>query len=173
MKERLFPERKACKKCSRKLTSIVIDGIYCSYVCANLPKPHINMEFVPRECKTERDGEWRFKKRYRYEGEVPEVLINDPSVTIYRCLHCRFLHIGHDRPLGTEKSTIIREAKDFGIFLQKTRESLGLERRDVAKKTNIPAIRIKEIEEGTVKVNLSVLFQLLRFYKLKMNILFN
>ena len=65
--------------------------------CAGVPAPADRPDEAPRECKTQRDGTWVFKRRYRCEQEIPDRIRDDPSTNWYRCSHCRHLHIGHDR----------------------------------------------------------------------------
>lgn len=172
MAELLFPARQRCKNCSKKLEEIVLDGVYCSYKCIKLPAPARDVEKAPRSCRLERDGKWIWKQKYRYEGEVPQRLRNDPSTNVYRCEHCHFLHVGHDRALGTEQARLVRDSGTLGSTLLRARESRGETRKDVATKLKIRPIRIKEIEEADETVNTEVLFKLISYYRMKLNLLF-
>lgn len=172
MKERLYPDRQRCKKCSKGLGDTVIDGLYCSYTCGNLPKPIEDISKAPRQCKMERDGKWIWKQKYRSDLDVPTRFKEDPSTNIYRCSNCRFLHIGHSRALGNENARLIYDNETLGSFLLRVRESRNETRKDIALKLKTRPIRIKEIEEGSENIDCKVLFLLLKQYKMKMNILF-
>lgn len=172
MAEKLFPERSRCLKCSKKLGLTVLAGKYCSYKCGGFAEPFKNPADAPRQCRLERDGKWVWKQKFRAEYEVPEKLQNDPATNIYRCSHCQFLHVGHDRALGNEKARLIRDSETLGSVLERVRTDKNLTRKQVADKIKARPIRIKEIEENNESINSDVLFNLLKFYKIKMNILF-
>lgn len=172
MKIKVYPERKRCRKCGKALKNIVLDGIYCSYDCGQLPAPIEDIDKAPRQCKMERDRVWMWKQRYRSIEEVPDRFKEDAATNIYRCNNCRFLHIGHSRPLGKETSYVVYDNVSLGTFLQKVRENRKETRRDIATKIRIRPIRIKEIEEGSAIINTEALFLLLKYYKMKINILF-
>lgn len=170
MTEKLFPTRKRCKKCSKKLDAIVLDGVYCSYECGHFAIPFKNIQDAPRQCKMERNSEWVWKQKYRSISEVPKHLQNDPSSNIYTCSHCHFLHVGHSRPLTKEPNRLVNDQKTLSETLVKMRELRKLTRKQVADKINVRPIRIKEIEENNETINMTVLFKLLKFYKMKMSV---
>lgn len=172
MSERLYPDRQRCKKCGKGLKDIVLDGLYCSYSCGKLSRPVEDIDAAPRQCKMERDNKWLWKQKYRSESDVPERFKNDPSTNIYRCSHCHFLHIGHSRALSTEKARLILDSETLGSFMIRVRESRNETRKDVASKLKIRPIRIKEIEEGSDNIDVKVMFALLKYYRMKMNIVF-
>lgn len=172
MKTKLYPDRKLCKKCGKKLLTVVLDGLYCSYKCANVPIPSKNINDVPRECKTQRENKWVLKRKFRYKGEIPTKIINDPSTNVYNCNYCHFLHIGHDRPLGNETSRIIRDFKTLGETFMKIREQRNETKKYVASKINVRPIRITEIEEAHVTVDMNVVFKLAEYYRIKITVLF-
>lgn len=172
MSERLYPDRQRCKKCSKGLQETVIDGLYCSYICGKLPQPFKNIDQAPRQCKMERDNKWLWKQKYRSETEVPIRFKDDPSTNIYRCSHCRFMHIGHSRAIGNEKARLIANSETLGSFLLRVRETRNENRKDVAAKIKTRPIRLKEIEENSETIDTKVLFSLIKYYKMKMNILF-
>lgn len=172
MADKLFPERIRCKKCSKKLEKIVLAGMYCSYKCGGFAEPFKNPSDSPRQCRLERDGKWIWKQKFRAEYEVSEKLRNDPATNIYRCSHCQFLHVGHDRALGNEKARLIRDSETLGTVLERVRTDRNLTRKQVSDKLKIRPIRIKEIEENSETINSDILFKLIKFYKIKLNILF-
>lgn len=172
MAEVLFPKRSRCKKCGKKLEAIVLDGLYDSYACAGLPAPHTKVEAAPRGCRLERAGVWQWKQRYRYEGEVPLKLRQDPATNIYSCEHCHFLHVGHSRALGTEQSRLVGDAATLASVLLRARETRGLTRKEVAEKLKVRPIRITEVEEASPVASLDVIFKLLKHYRMKVQLLF-
>lgn len=168
MTENTFPQRTRCKKCRKKLEQVVLDGLYCSYACAGLPRL-LSLEDAPRGCKRQDENQqWHWKKRYRFEGEVPQRQREDPSVNLYRCEHCRYLHIGHSR-LSDEPgfSKVIANPQDLGVTLRKMREAKGWTKKEVALRLKTRPIRITEIEEGSDALQLSILFVLLKHYNAK------
>lgn len=171
MAEKLYPIRKRCKKCSKKLATVVLEGIYCSYACGGFPEPLKNIDDTPRQCKLERNGTWIWKQKYKSEEEVPQRLRDDPATNIYSCTNCRYLHVGHSRAIGTETARLVNDAQTLGTVLLKTRENKGLTRKEVAEKIKTRPIRIKEIEDGANNMDITVIFSLIKYYKMKMNIL--
>lgn len=171
--EKMFPERQRCRTCGKKLGALVVEGLYCCYKCGGFPEPYGDNEIdlAPRQCKTMRNNKWEWKKRWRCESEVPQRIANDPATNIYRCSHCRCLHVGHDRAQGHETARIIRDSETLGSVLQRARTSLGKTRKDVAVSIGVRPIRIKEIEEDSPKIETATLFKLLDFYHMKMNVL--
>lgn len=172
MAEILFPKRQRCLNCRKKFGNIVLDGLYCSYNCASKPQPYKDIELAPRGCKLERDGKWIWKQRYRYTGEVPERLKNDPATNIYLCEHCRMFHVGHSRAIGTETIRLINDLETLGSFLLRFREQSGRNKKYVADKIKTRVIRITEIESGSKESDIEIIFKLLKFYKIKLQFLF-
>lgn len=172
MTNRLFPQRQRCKTCRQGLKSVVLDGQYCSYQCAGAPEPFADIAKAPRGCKLERSGSWSWKQKYRYEGEVPQRLRDDPATNVYVCEHCRFLHVGHSRAMGTESARLIRDEKVLGDTLRKIRESRKQTLKEVGEGIKTRPIRVKEIEEAKTVIDPVVLFKLLQYYRVKINLLF-
>jgi len=172
MAEKLYPARQRCKNCSKKLDKIVLNGLYCSYRCGNLSSPYTNIDEAPRTCKTERNGKWEWKRKFRAVSEVPTNIQEDPATNLYTCEHCHFIHIGHSRALGSETARLIGDAETLGSVLLRVREGKNLTRKEVASAIKTRPIRLKEIEEAEDNVDINVVFNLLRFYRMKMNLLF-
>lgn len=173
MAETLFPKRQRCKACGKKLEDLVILGLYDSYRCAGMAQPAKTPEEAPRECKTEREGKWQWKRRYRSESEIPVKLREDPSSNWYWCTtHCGNLHIGHSRVnLEVEKQRVVRNREDLADVLVKARGKATV--TQVAKVAKIQPIRLKELEDPkSPKVDLNALFKVLDLYKLKLSIVF-
>lgn len=165
MTENLYPVRTRCKKCRKGLSDTpIVDGIYCSYRCAGVAAPSNRVEDAPRWCKREVSGSWGFKTRFKYEGEVPQRLRDDPGTNIYRCGYCHNLHVGHNAPIAPTETSLHRSVTDLaqaGSVIQRYREALGIDRRTLAKSIKVPAIRITEIENGDKTAKAEVLFQVL------------
>lgn len=93
----LYPQRTRCKACRAGLGNLVVLRMFCSYRCARLPAPATTPEAAPRMCKraarTDERGEWAFKNKYATTQEAQAYL--RPGMTIYRCEHCFFLHLGN------------------------------------------------------------------------------
>jgi hypothetical protein len=173
MADVLFPKRQRCKECGKKLESLVVLGLYDSYRCAGMAAPAKTPETAPRECKTERDGVWQFKRRYRSESEIPEKLQQDPSSKWYWCTtSCGNLHIGHSRiKLDTEAQRVLKQRSDLADVLVKARG--GATHTQVAKVAGIRPIRLKELEDPkSPSVDLEALFKVLYVYKLKLSVVF-
>jgi len=174
MPETLYPKRTRCKKCRKLLENTpVVDGLYCSYRCAQVPRPSEKVADAPRWCKREVAGKWDFKKRFKWEGEVPEKLRNDPATNIYRCDYCRNLHVGHRAPVEASSEKLHRgvdSLKELGSVLKRHRESLKIEKKDLAKRLKIPAIRITELEEGRTETKPEVIFQVARVLRVSFEI---
>lgn len=167
----LFPERTRCASCRKKLDRVVLDGQYCSYKCAGAPEPAKDLDQVPRHCKRQVGAQWGLKTKYRYEGEVPQKLRDDPATNVYRCDYCHFLHVGHSRlQAGTPEKLrrLVSDPQTLGSVILRVRESKGIDKRVLAKALKVPAIRITEIERGDAKVDSSVLFQVL--YALRISV---
>lgn len=151
MAEMMFPERQRCKACSKGLGAAgapVFLGLFCSPRCAGLAQLHPDPARAPRECKTERDGRWEFKRRYRSVGEIPVKIREDASVSHYWCTnHCGHLHIGHSRiDLNKEQFRMLQGPDDLADLLVKLRGHAT--HKQVAEVAGIRPIRLKELEEG-------------------------
>lgn len=173
MSEKMFPERQRCLTCRKKLEDVVIDGLYCSYRCGGFPEPYgdDNIESAPRMCRTMRNGRWAWKKRWRCESEVPERIKSDPATNIYRCSHCHYLHVGHDRALETEQARTVSDESVFADVLVRIRNGRGQSVKDVAAAINVRPIRVKEVESGK-EFDPAVLFKMLHHYRVRLQILF-
>ena len=172
MVETLFPKRQRCKNCGKKLENQVILGLYDSYRCAGMATPAKTPAEAPRECRTERAGEWAWKRRYRSESEIPNNLRQDPSSHFYWCNSCGNLHIGHSR-IDLEKEThrVLHSRSDLSEVLVKMRGAAPL--KGVAEKIGVRPIRLRELEDPTSeRVDLDVLFKVMKFYRLKLSTVF-
>lgn len=159
MAEKLFPERQRCASCRKKLEDTVIDGIYCSYACGSVPLPTRDVEKAPRECKRLVSGTWDFKKRYRSESEVSAKLRQDPGTNIYRCPHCRHLHVGHSRPDSFTRdklNRVVGNTETLGSVLHRMREDKGWTIQRLASHLKVPQARIKEIEAGSKTARMDI-----------------
>lgn len=160
-----YPRRRRCLGCGRGLgvspTGPVLDGLYCSPACAKVPTPADRAADAPRECKTQRENRWVFKRKYRCEEEIPDKLREDPSTNFYRCSHCRHLHIGHSRVAAPETLRALSAPQDLADFLVKSRGRAT--RKQVAAAARIRPIRLKELEEPAKdqRVDLQALFEVL------------
>ena len=169
MTETLFPVRQRCKRCRKKLESIVLNGIHCSYRCALHPEPPATLEATPRQCKREVGGRWDYKTKFRSENEVPERLRADPGTNIYRCDNCLFLHVGHSRVKEEDKSKLRRtvyEMKTLGSVIQRRRDELNWDKKRLASDLGIRPIRITEIERGDAEIDGVALFKILARLKI-------
>ncbi|MCY1718483.1 helix-turn-helix transcriptional regulator [Microbacterium sp. SL62] len=149
--ETLFPTRQRCKACQKALGgggAEVLLGLYCSARCAGMAAPVTDPTAAPRECKTQRDGQWVFKRRYRSISEIPERIREDASTDHYWCRnHCGALHIGHSRiNPGTEQFRMLQNPADLADLLVKLRGHAT--RKQVAEVAGVRPIRLKELEEG-------------------------
>lgn len=158
MAEKLFPERQRCKACRGGFGEIdeygnigALDGLYCSYRCAGAAEPSKDPARNPRECVTQRDGKWQFKRRFRSMSEVPDKLKNDPSSTQYWCSNCKLIHTGHSRiDTSKEKFRVFRNTREeLAETLVKARGKAT--RKQVAEAAGIRPIRLKEMEEPSLK----------------------
>jgi len=173
LSDTLFPKRQRCKECGKKLEQIVVLGLYDSYKCASMAAPAKTPEEAPRECKTERDGKWVFKRRYRSESEIPTKLREDPSSNWYWCTtSCGNLHIGHSRiNLDVESARVVRSRSELVDVLVKARGKADI--KLVAKAAGVLPIRLKELEDPkSDRVDLNALFKVLAIYKLKLSVVF-
>lgn len=173
LSEVLFPKRQRCKACGKKLDELVVLGLYDSYRCAGMANPAKNPDEAPRECKTERDGKWQWKRRYRSESEIPVKLREDPSSNWYWCTtSCGNLHIGHSRiKLDVEQQRVVRSREELVDVLLKARGKADI--KQVAKAAGILPIRLRELENPkSDRVDLDALFKVLKIYRLKLAVVF-
>ncbi|WP_311245454.1 MULTISPECIES: hypothetical protein [unclassified Microbacterium] len=172
--EKLFPERQRCKKCGKGLGANgapVYLGLFDTPRCAGIAEPQKDPSQAPRECKTERNGRWEFKRRYRSVGEIPERIRDDASVDHYWCSnHCGSLHIGHSRiKLDSEQFRMLQSPEDLATLLIKLRGHATL--KQVAEVAGVRPIRIRELEEGTAHPDaLATLFKVMFAYRTRMGI---
>lgn len=165
MSDRLFPDRQCCKSCrqglGRTVGTTVLFGLYCSPGCAGIAMPAQRADDALRECRTQRNGRWEFKRRYRSAGEIPDRLRSDPSTNWYWCAHCGHLHIGHSRIGEAETLRMLGSSQDLADFLIKRRGKAT--RRQVAEVARIRLIRLNELEEPAKdqRVDLEALFAVL------------
>lgn len=174
MAEMLFPERQRCKACSKALGKpndpTVLLGLYCSPKCARIAFPAVLPENAPRECKTQRDGAWIFKRRYRSVSEIPDRLREDPSTSWYWCSHCAHLHIGHTRMGEAEQFRMFDDLDtDLPDMLVKLRGAAT--HRQVAEVAGVRPIRIKELEMGVAHPEgLKTLAKLMKTYRVRLGV---
>lgn len=165
MAETLFPARQRCKSCRGGLGAPgapVFKGQFCKPRCAGLAELHTDVAQAPRQCKTERDGGWAWKRRYRSVEEIPEKIRSEVSSSWYECGHCGHLHIGHSRlDLTKEQFRMLSDVDDLADLLVKLRGHAT--RKQVAEAAGVRPIRLKELEEpGTAeRVDLGALFKVL------------
>lgn len=172
MSEKLFPARVRCKSCRGKLGDVsrpaVLCGLYCSPRCAGLAAVIEIPGKAPRECVTQREGRWTFKRRYRSVTEIPDVIKDDPTSNHYWCNNCWHLHIGHSR-IDNSKEThrIFRDVADLADTLVKARGKAT--RKQVAAAAGIRPIRLRELEEpgSSPTVDLAALFKVMAVLQLK------
>lgn len=169
MADVLFPKRQRCKTCRKAFEKTVLDGLFCSYQCANILAPKANIDLAPRNCKRMTGASWGWKTKYTHEGAVPQRLQDDPGTNIYRCDYCHFLHVGHSRPveIGFERlSRVIHDEKVLGSVIKRFRESKKIDIKVLAKILKVPVIRLNEIEEGKPNPDVSVIFKVLNYLRL-------
>lgn len=166
MSETMFPQRQRCKACRKSLMKMathlpVFKGLYCSPKCAGMAEPIRDVGKAPRECRTQRSGSWVFKRRYRSEDEIPDVIRQDPSTNWYWCGNCGHLHIGHTRMGEAEQFRILGSEHDLADVLVKLRGKAT--RTQVAKAAGVQPIRLKELElpKRGQRVDLPTLFKVL------------
>lgn len=170
----LFPTRTRCYTCRKKLEDLIPDGMFCSYACAQAKAPSKNVDLAPRNCKREVNGKWDFKQRYTHEGAVPLKLRQDPATNIYRCDYCRHLHVGHSRPapeIPIDKlSRTVRDLATVGSVVTRMMIQKKTDRKALAKRLNVPIIRIKEIEDGNPDMRVDILFRALDALRITVNL---
>lgn len=172
MAELKFPARQRCKACRTTLapraTDPVYKGLYCSPKCAGIAAPAARAQDAPRECRTQRDGQWAFKRRYRSEEEIPDKIRQDPSTNWYECSHCFHLHIGHTRIGEAEQFRMFGSRAELADALVKLRGRAT--HAQVAKVAGVRAIRIKELEQPKGPVDFDALFPVLQAYRARLGI---
>lgn len=171
MAEKLFPERRRCKACGKglglKASDPVLKGLYCTPRCAGMAQPATDPAAAPRECVTQRDGGWAWKRRYRSASEVPDKIAQDPSTNLYWCGHCGNLHVGHTRIGTPEAFRMFESREDLADLLVKLRGAAT--HRQVGAAAGIRPIRIKEWEDAKFDApSLEALFKLLRVYNARL-----
>lgn len=168
MAEILFPRRQRCKTCRGGFKSHVLEGLYCSYKCANHPTPASNPADAPRECAYERDGKFVFKRKFRCEQEIPGTIMSKPDVSVYVCKHCLYLHT------GTAVARTVKEQKSVGSMAELSEVLVKMRgdatRTAVGKVAGIRPIRVKEIEEGAERIDPAALFALLKLYRINLSV---
>lgn len=170
--EKIYPERQRCKTCRKKLESIILEGMFCSNKCGKLTPAAKTIAEAPRGCKRQLDGKWDYKTRYVYPNQVPEKFKADPTTNIYLCDNCHCWHIGHSRPEEYESLTrYVSDVKELGSTIKRHRETLKLDKKTIATKLKVPIIRITEVEEGSPKASISILFKILEVLKLRVSVI--
>jgi hypothetical protein len=175
MAETFYPQRQRCKTCRKGFSDTILAGLYCSYRCGGFAAPAKTIEEAPRSCKRQVNDSWGYKTRYKSEIEVPEKYRSDPSTNIYLCDNCKFYHIGHSRPDATEvpREKLVRYVKDekeLGSVIERYMASRKIDKKVLAKKLKIPAIRITEIHNGSANVKASTLFTVMNELRLRIEI---
>lgn len=170
----LFPVRTRCYTCRKKLEDLIPEGMFCSYACAQKKAPSAKVDLAPRHCKREVNGRWDFKQRYTHEGAVPQKLRDDPATNIYRCDYCLHLHVGHSRQqkeIPIDKlSRTVRDLGTVGTVVTRMMIQRKTDRKALAKKLNVPIIRIKEIEEASPDMRVDILFRALDALRVTVNL---
>lgn len=176
MAETLFPTRQRCRKCGKGLgrrnQDPVYRGLFCSVRCAGIATPAQKPDAAPRECRTQRDGAWVWKRRYRSEQEIPDKNRADPSTSWYWCGHCGHLHVGRTLvDMGRAQNRGLRTRQDLADLLVKARGQATL--RQVGEAAGVRPIRIKEWEDPTFDApSTQVLFSLLSVYGISLAAVF-
>lgn len=167
MSEMLFPHRQRCRACGKTLgadRAPVYRGMFCTPRCAGMAEPASSPQLAPRECRTQRDGTWVWKRRYRCEDEIPDRLRDDPSTSWYVCGHCGHLHVGHTRMGEAEALRMFNSPDDLRDYLVKMRGHATI--KQVATAAGVRPIRLRELEEGVGHPeNLETLFKVLGAYR--------
>ncbi|MGI8307062.1 hypothetical protein [Saccharopolyspora hattusasensis] len=169
-----FPERQRCKACGKGLglraQDPVLLGLYCSPKCAKVAEQATRPEDAPRECRTQRDDKWVWKRRYRSEGEIPDRLRSDVSTSGYWCGHCGHLHLGHTRVGERERFRMFEDlVEDLPDLLGKLRGQAT--HKQVAEVAGIRPIRLKGLETGVEHLEgLKTLSKVLRVYRVRLGV---
>lgn len=168
MAETLFPKRQRCKACRGAFTGHVLNGLYCSYKCANHPEPTKDASKAPRECAYQRDGKFVFKRKFRCEQEIPDTIMSKPDVSVYTCKHCLYIHT------GTAVARTVKEQKSIGSMAELSEVFVKMRgkatRTTVGNVAGVRPIRIKEIEEGADRIDPEALFALLKLYRISLSV---
>lgn len=174
-KEKLFPARQRCKTCGKGLGLRTQDpvylGLYCTPRCAGMAAPASRPEDAPRGCRTQREGTWVFKRRYRSEQEIPANLREDASTSWYWCKEsCGAIHVGHTRMGEREKFRMFEDlTADLPDLLIKLRGQAT--RKQVAEVAGVRPVRLKELEEGLKHPEgLATLGKVLRVYRVRLGV---
>lgn len=177
MVETYFPARKRCKACRKALGSTpadpVLKGQFCTASCAGMAAPAATPETAPRGCRTQRDGRWVWKQRYRSEQEIPDRLRSDESTSWYWCLEsCGHLHVG--RTLVDTKRAENRGLRNRAAIADMLTKARGqATHKQVAESLKVRPIRIKEWENPSFdNPSLDVLFKLLGAYRIDLAAVF-
>ena len=175
MKETLFPQRQRCKTCRKSFTDIVLAGVYCSYKCGKFSAPAKTIDDAPRSCKREVNNSWGYKTRFKAPSEVPPKYQNDPSTNIYLCDNCRTYHIGHSRVDTTEVpreklTRYVSSLEELGSVIERYLLTRKIDKKILAKKMKVPAVRITEVINGSPKVSAIFLLTLLNELKIRVEI---
>lgn len=174
MAELTFPQRQRCKTCRSKFTTDVLAGLYCSYTCAGKPTPPSDPDKADRQCAYTPKGSDRakFKIRYRAESEIPGELRARDDRQVYLCPVCMYWHTGtrQIRDMTGKASMVLTSPKELGDMLRKARGTT--DKKVIAKQIRTRPIRITEIENGADAVDPTVLFALLRLYRIAFSAVF-
>lgn len=174
MTEALFPARKRCMRCrcalGRSENPVVLLGKYCSANCAGIPAPVEVPRDAPRECRTERDGRWVFKRRYRSTAEIPERIREQPATSWYWCQHCAHLHVGRTQLRDDERFRMFEDLEDdLPDLLVKLRGQAT--HTQVAAVAGVRPIRLKELEKGMPHPEgLRTLGKVLKVYRVRLGV---
>lgn len=178
----VFPKRTRCQKCRKSLGATkndpVYDGMFDTPKCAGIPVPATDAKKLDpqnrdhRQCITQRDGKWVWKRKYRAESEIPAHIKDSPSATSYRCGYCAHIHVGHHRiNTDTETHSVLQDREAIAALLRKSRGNATL--KQVAAGAGVRPVRIKEWEDPTFDTpSQAVLEALLRVYRLKLAVVF-
>lgn len=170
----LYPLRTRCFTCRKKLEKVILDGMYCSYACGQIKVPSPKVDLAPRNCKREVNGKWDFKNRFTHEEAVSLKLRQDPGTNIYRCDYCHYLHVGHSRQLKEipvdKLSRTVRDLGTVGTVVTRMMIQRKTDKKLLAKRLNVPIIRITEIEQGNPDMRVDILFRALDALRVTVNL---
>lgn len=172
MSQTYYPVRQRCKTCRKGFGELVIAGQFCSYKCGGFPQPAKTITEAPRGCKREVNGTWGYKTKFKSATEVPSKYQNDPSTNIYLCDNCRHYHIGHSRPEQQPEKLVryVSSYEELASVIARIFVQNNLDKKLVAKKMGVPIIRITEVINGSPKVSPVLLFKLLNFLRLRVEL---
>lgn len=88
-----YPARKRCRnrKCRKFFGSLVLDGQWCSYACADHPAPSVHPSHWPRQHFKLVTGGRRIAK-VPYASEMEALAAHYGSAQAYRCDYCLMWH---------------------------------------------------------------------------------